>query len=32
MEGLAVAVFMFWASWLIIAAILFIVIVAGDRL
>jgi hypothetical protein len=32
MEGLAMAVLMFWASWLLIGAILFIVIVAGDRL
>jgi hypothetical protein len=32
MEGLAMAVLMFWLSWLIIAAILFIVIAAGDRL
>jgi hypothetical protein len=30
-RALTMAVLMFWISWLIIAAILFIIIVAGDR-
>jgi hypothetical protein len=31
-RDLAMSVLMFWASWIVIAAILVIVIVAGDRL